>query len=164
MIRKKGGIIMHLLLVDDEERFLNTTSKLLTQKGLMVFTAKNGPDALELLKHQNIHVVLLDLKMPGMDGITTLREIKCHFPLVEVIILTGHGTVESAVKALKSGATDYLSKPVDIDELIAKTEEAFAKYRRLEEKIFLAQNIYETRKALYMKSPKEVFKVSDFKK
>jgi DNA-binding NtrC family response regulator len=155
---------MQLLLVDDEERFLSTTSKLLIQKGFKVFTATNGNDALEILKRENIHVVILDVKIPGMDGIATLKEIKCRFPLVEVIMLTGHGTVESAVKGLKSGATDYLSKPIDIDDLIAKAEEAFAKHRRLEEKILLAQSIYETRKAIYMKSPKEVLKVSDFKK
>jgi DNA-binding NtrC family response regulator len=155
---------MQLLLVDDEERFLSTTSKLLIQKGLKVCTATNGNDALEILKRENIHVVILDVKIPGMDGIAILKEIKCHFPLVEVIMLTGHGTVESAVKGLKSGATDYLSKPIDIDELIAKAKEAFEKHRRLEEKIILAQSIYETRKAIYMKSPKEVLKVSDFKK
>jgi DNA-binding NtrC family response regulator len=155
---------MQLLLVDDEERFLSTTSKLLIQKGLKVCTATNGNDALEILKRENIHVVILDVQIPGMDGIAILKEIKCHFPLVEVIMLTGHGTVESAVKGLKSGATDYLSKPIDIDELIAKAKEAFEKHRRLEEKIILAQSIYETRKAIYMKSPKEVLKVSDFKK
>jgi DNA-binding NtrC family response regulator len=153
---------MQLLLVDDEERFLSTTSKLLIQKGFKVFTATNGNDALEILNRETVHVVILDVKIPGMDGIATLKEIKSRFPLVEVIMLTGHGTVESAVKGLKSGATDYLSKPIDIDVLIAKAEEAFEKHRRLEEKILLAQSIYETRKAIYMKAPKEVLKVSDF--
>jgi DNA-binding NtrC family response regulator len=155
---------MQLLLVDDEERFLSTTSKLLIQKGFKVFTSTNGKDALEILQQENIHVVILDVIIPGMDGLVTLKEIKCRFPLIEVIMLTGHGTVESAVKGLKSGATDYLSKPIDIDDLIAKVEEAFSKHRRLEEKILLAQSIYETRKAIYMKAHKEVLKVSDFKK
>jgi DNA-binding NtrC family response regulator len=155
---------MQLLLVDDEKRFLSTTSKLLIQKGVKVFTATNGYDALEVLKQEKIHVVILDVNIPGMDGIATLKEIKCSFPLIEVIMLTGHGTVESAVEGLKSGATDYLSKPIDIDDLIVKAEEAFAKNRRLEEKILLAQSIYETRKAIYMKGSKEVLKVSNFKK
>jgi DNA-binding NtrC family response regulator len=155
---------MQLLLVDDEERFLSTTSKLLIQKGVKVFTATNGNDALEILKQEKIHVVILDVNIPGMDGIATLKEIKGLFPLIEVIMLTGHGTVESAVEGLKSGATDYLTKPIDIDDLIAKAEEAFEKHRRLEEKILLAQSIYETRKAIYMKGSKEVLKVSDFKK
>jgi DNA-binding response OmpR family regulator len=147
---------MQLLLVDDEERFLSTTSKLITQKGIKVFTATSGADALEILKRENIHVVILDVKMPGMDGMATLNEIKCRFPLVEVIMLTGHGTIESAVEGLKSGATDYLTKPIEIEVLIAKAKEAYVKHRRLEEKILMAQSIYERRKAIYMKSPKAV--------
>lgn len=146
---------MQLLLVDDEERFLSTTSKLLTQKGIKVFTADTGSDVLEILMKEDIHVVVLDVKMPGMDGIATLKEIKCRFPLIEVIMLTGHGTIESAVEGLKSGATDFLTKPIGIDVLIAKAKEAYVKHLRLEEKILLAQSIYEKRKAIYMKSPKE---------
>ncbi len=149
---------MQLLLVDDEERFLSTTSKLLNQKGIKVYTATSGTKALEILKHVDIHVVIMDVKMPGMDGITALKEIKCRFPLIEVIMLTGHGTIESAVEGLKSGATDFLTKPIRIDRLIAKAKEAYVKQRRLEEKIRLAQSIYETRKAMYMRSPKDGLK------
>lgn len=149
---------MKLLLVDDEERFLKTTSKMLSQKGIKVLTARSGEDALAVLKKENIHVVIMDVKMPGMDGIATLKEIKRLFPLVEVIMLTGHGTIESAVEGLKSGATDFLTKPIGIDDLIAKVKEAFEKKRRLEEKIFMAQSIYERRKAIYTKSPKDGLK------
>jgi DNA-binding NtrC family response regulator len=143
---------MKMMLVDDEERYLSTTQKLLSKKGYDVLTASSGSEALEKLNMQNIHVVVLDVKMPGMDGIETLREIKKQFPLVEVIMLTGHATVESAVDGLKSGATDYLMKPADIDDLINKAEEAFAKRQRLEEKIRMAQS----RKI--MKSPREILK------
>ncbi len=129
-----------IMLVDDEERYLSTTQKLLSKKGYDALTAGSGTEALEKLKTQNIHVVILDVKMPGMDGIETLREIKKHFPLVEVIMLTGHATVESAVDGLKAGATDYLMKPVDIDEIVNKAEEAFAKRQRLEEKIRTASS------------------------
>lgn len=139
-----------LMLVDDEERFLRTTSKLLARKGFRVFVAASGAEALENLKQHNIHVVILDVKMPNMDGIATLKEIKRNFPLVEVIILTGHGTLESAVEGLKSGATDYLTKPIDIDDLIARVKEAFEKRRRLEEKIRMAHT------KLYQKSSTEV--------
>jgi DNA-binding NtrC family response regulator len=97
---------MKIMLVDDEERFLATTQKLLTRKGIDVVTAASGAEALELLNRQNIHVVILDVKMPGMNGNETLKEIKTRFPLVEVIMLTGHATVESAIDGLKSGATD----------------------------------------------------------
>lgn len=130
---------MKMMLVDDEERFLSTTKKLLVRKGYDVLTAASGVEALENLSAHNVHVVVLDVKMPGMDGIETLREIKKRFPLVEVIMLTGHATVEAAVDGLKAGATDYLMKPADIDELIGKAEEAFEKRERLEQKIRVAQ-------------------------
>jgi len=126
---------MKLMLVDDEERLLSSIAKLLSKKGIDVVTATSGAEAIEKLKHQTIHVVILDVKMPGMDGNETLVEIKRLFPMVEVIMLTGHATVESAVDGLKFGATDYLMKPIGIDELIQKAEEAFEKRVRLEEKI-----------------------------
>ncbi len=129
---------MKLMLVDDEERFLTTTQKLLNKKGYEVSIASSGIEALEILEKKIIHVVVLDVKMPGMDGIETLKEIKSRFPLVEVIMLTGHATVESAVDGLKSGASDYLMKPTGLDELIQKAEEAFGKWQRMEEKIRLA--------------------------
>jgi len=143
---------MKLMLVEDEERFLISTTKLLSKKGYDVETALSGSEALEKLDRKNLHVVILDVKMPGMDGIEALREIKTRFPLVEVIMLTGHATVESAVDGLKSGATDYLMKPIGIDELIQKAEEAFEKRQRLEEKIRMAQS------KKYMKSPREILK------
>lgn len=146
---------LKIMLVDDEERFLSTTKKLLSRKGYEVQTAASGSEALERLAVENIHVVILDVKMPGMDGVTTLKEIKKRFPLVEVIMLTGHATVESAVDGLKSGATDYLMKPADIDDLVGKAEEAFEKRQRVEEKIRVAQ----TRR--FMKSPREILKESE---
>jgi DNA-binding NtrC family response regulator len=146
---------MKLMLVDDEERFLSTTEKLLSRKGFSVETAGGGAEALEKLEKGTFHVVVLDVKMPEMDGIETLKQIKQRFPLVEVIMLTGHATVESAVDGLKSGATDYLMKPTDIDDLVAKAEEAFEKRQRLEEKIRLAQS------KRYMKSPREIIKSAE---
>jgi DNA-binding NtrC family response regulator len=143
---------MKIMLVDDEERFLSTTKKLLIKKGYETLTAASGAEALETLKQKNIHVVILDVKMPGMDGIATLKEIKKQFPLVEVIMLTGHATVESAIEGLKSGAIDYLMKPTEVDDLLQKAEEAFEKRQRLEEKIRLAQ----ARK--FMKSPREIIR------
>ena len=143
---------MKMMLVDDEERFLSTTKKLISRKGYEIVTASSGAEALEELGSSNIHVVILDVKMPGMDGMETLKAIKKKYPLVEVIMLTGHGTVESAVDGLKSGATDYLMKPTDVNELIKKAEEAFEKRQRLEEKIRMAQS------RLYMKSPREIIR------
>ncbi len=126
---------MRLMLVDDEERYLQTTKKLIEKMGYQVFTAQSGKEALETLKFQNIHVVILDIKMPGMDGNETLKAMKSLDPLVEVIMLTGHTTVDSVINGSKSRAYDYLMKPTDIDEIIAKAIEAFEKRQRLEDKI-----------------------------
>ena len=131
---------MKMLLVDDEERFLSTTQKLLSRKGYDILTASSGAEALDILRTHNIHVVILDVKMPGMDGIETLQAIKRNYPLVEVIMLTGHGTIDSAVEGLKSGATDYLTKPTDVQDLIEKAEAAFGKRQVLEDKIRVAQS------------------------
>ena len=144
-----------MMLVDDEERFLSTTKKLLSKKGYEVITAASGAEALDALRFNEIHVVILDVKMPGMDGIETLKAIKRSHPLVEVIMLTGHATVESAVEGLKSGATDYLMKPTDVQDLILKAEEAFGKRKVLEEKIRVAQ----TRS--FMKSPREILRETE---
>jgi len=143
---------MKIMLVDDEERFLKTTSKLIEKKGYGVVTAQSGEEALEKLKPQNVHVVILDVKMPGMDGNTTLKAIKTLYPLVEVIMLTGHGTMDSAIDGLKSGAFDYLVKPADIDDIMEKAREAFEKRHRLEEKIRFAQS------KKFMRSPREILK------
>ncbi|MBU0988540.1 MAG: response regulator [Proteobacteria bacterium] len=129
---------MKMMLVDDEERFLFGITKLLAKKGYDVITKTSGAEAIETLKRKTVHVVVLDVRMPGMDGIETLIEIKRLFPMIEVIMLTGHATVESAVDGLKFGASDFLMKPIDIDELLQKAEEAFEKRQRLEEKIRMA--------------------------
>jgi DNA-binding NtrC family response regulator len=134
----KGGICLEtlkLMLVDDEERYLQTTAKLLEKKGIEVVTAQSGEQALELLKTHDVHVVILDVKMPGMDGFKTLRAIKTLYPPVEVIFLTGHATMDSAIEGLQFGAFDYVMKPADIDGIVDKAYEAFEKRQRLDERI-----------------------------
>lgn len=126
---------MQVLLVDDEERFLATTKALLEKKGVATLTAVNGVEAIKALESHRVDVVVLDVKMPGPDGVEVLRKIKQRFPLVEVIMLTGHATVESAVEGLKMGAFDYVTKPCDIAELLAKANDACARKRAAEEKI-----------------------------
>ncbi|MCJ8500175.1 response regulator [Desulfatitalea alkaliphila] len=130
---------MRIMLVDDEERFLQTTQKLLAKQGHEAIVATSGSECLEKLKHELVHVVILDVKMPGMDGVETLKRIKQRFPMVEVIMLTGHATAESAVEGLKSGASDYLVKPADVEVLIGKAEEAFQRRMALESKIQTAE-------------------------
>jgi DNA-binding response OmpR family regulator len=130
---------MKMMLVDDEERFLTTTTKMLARLGYDAITASSGMECLQKLGQELIHVVILDVKMPGLDGMETLKRIKQQFPMVEVIMLTGHATAEAAVEGLKSGATDYLVKPTDIEVLIAKAEAAFQKRVDLESKIRMVE-------------------------
>ena len=126
---------IQLLLVDDEERFLHTTKILLEKRGVVTFTATNGADALKAMDAHRIDVVILDVKMPGIDGVEVLRKTKQKYPLVEVIMLTSHASVESAVEGLKLGAFDYVKKPCDISDLITKVNEAYDKKHAMEEKI-----------------------------
>jgi len=130
---------MRIMLVDDEERFLQTTQKMISKKGYDALIAASGAECLKKLEEELVHVVILDVKMPGMDGVETLKHIKQRFPLVEVIMLTGHATAESAVEGLKLGATDYLTKPTSIEDLITKAEEAYNKRVVLEQKIQMAE-------------------------
>jgi DNA-binding NtrC family response regulator len=132
--------IANVLLVDDEVDFVETFSERLHMRNLEISKAFSGKEALKVLKkNQTIEVVILDVKMPEMDGIDALAEIKKRYPLVEVIMLSGHSTVESAIEGMKKGAFDYLMKPCDIDQIIAKVGEAAAKKRQHEEKIIQAR-------------------------
>ncbi|MBT3807117.1 MAG: response regulator [Desulfobacula sp.] len=131
---------MKLLLVDDEKAFLDTITKRLEKRDLKVSAVYSGKDALIRLENdKTIEVVILDVKMPGIDGIQTLIEIKKKFPLVEVIMLTGHATVETAIDGMQIGAFDYLMKPCDIDVLVAKVNDAASKKKGHEEKIMEAR-------------------------
>lgn len=110
--------VINVLVVDDEERFRNTLAKLLTAQGMRVDTADGGPSALEKLKAESFDIVLLDVKMPGMSGQDTLPEIKKIDPDIEVIILTGHASVDIAAEMIARGGSDYLLKPYPMDELL----------------------------------------------
>ncbi|MBU1277388.1 MAG: response regulator [Proteobacteria bacterium] len=131
-----------VLLVDDEVPFVETMAKRLAKRELTVETAFSGKEALEKLDSggpSRHDVVILDVKMPGMDGLETLAAIKAKHPNVEVIMLTGHATVESAIEGMKGGAYDYLMKPCEMDLLMAKVSEAVAKKRAHEAKILDAR-------------------------
>ena len=125
----------NVLLVDDELEFLETLVKRLTKRGLNISTAKSGEEALKIIRGKGIDVAVLDVRMPGMDGIQTLREIKKIDPLMEVIMLTGHASIEVAIEGMELGAFDYLMKPADIDELFYKLQDAFKKKTIQQEKI-----------------------------
>jgi DNA-binding NtrC family response regulator len=131
-----------VLIVDDEVPFVETLVKRLAKRDVRVDFAFSGQQALEKLAASGptkTDVVILDVKMPGMDGLETLAEIKEKHPLIEVIMLTGHATVESAIEGMKQGAFDYLMKPCDVKVLLEKINEATAKKRQHEEKILEAR-------------------------
>lgn len=130
------------LVVDDEVQFVETLVKRLAKRGVKVNSAHSGQEALDILAGSGAtrtDVVILDVKMPGMDGLETLAAIKEEHPLIEVIMLTGHATVESAIEGMKHGAYDYLMKPCDLDLLMEKLSEAAAKKREHEAKILEAR-------------------------
>jgi DNA-binding NtrC family response regulator len=114
-----------VLLVDDEERFRITTSKLLGVRGFETLPVGNAKEALDELWRTDYDVVVLDVRMPGMSGIEALAEIKRIRPGVEVIILTGHASVDAAVEIMRLGGYEYLLKPCPIDDLVEKIEAAF---------------------------------------
>ena len=118
---------LNVLFVDDEEDFLETLLKRMKKRDVNVGGVESGEKALELLESEPVDVIVLDVRMPGMDGIQTLREIKKRYPLVEVIMLTGHASLEVAIEGMELGAFDYLMKPVDIDELLYKIQDAYKK-------------------------------------
>ena len=129
-----------ILFVDDEKPFVETMMKRLRKREMDVMPAYDGQEALQFLEQNSgIEVVILDIKMPKMDGMTALKEIKSKYPLIEVIMLTGHATVETGIEGMKMGAFDYLMKPCEMDQLIAKVNEAAKRKRDQEEKIMEAR-------------------------
>lgn len=128
-----------ILLVDDEKDFVEMLALRLEAAGENVLKAYDGQQCLDLLDQKQIDVVVLDIKMPGMDGIQTLKAIKSRHPLVEVILLTGHGTTETAIKGMKLGAFDYLLKPADFDDLTQKLAGARRKKEEQDERIRQAE-------------------------
>jgi DNA-binding NtrC family response regulator len=113
-----------ILLVDDETEFTDSMSHLLRNRGYQVTAVNSGENAIKALKQGRYDVMVLDLKMPGMDGMTTLREAKKLDLFTETLILTGHATVDTALEAIKLGAYDYLTKPCEIGDLVLKIQGA----------------------------------------
>ncbi len=114
-----------VLIVDDEEDFVETIVKRLIDRGLDAIGVTSGREALELMDGKEFDVAVLDVKMPGMDGIETLREMKKKNPSMEVIMLTGHGSVESGIQGLQLGAYNYVMKPVPLNDLLKQMNQAY---------------------------------------
>jgi CheY-like chemotaxis protein len=132
--KEKAMKEFNVLVVDDEQEFRDITVKRLEKRGLKVQGAESGEKALEILEHSYTDVVLLDVKMPGIDGIETLRQIRAMKPLVEVVLLTGHASVDSGIEGMKLGAFDYLMKPIELEPLLEKLADAYEKKRFIRKK------------------------------
>ncbi|MBW1990083.1 MAG: sigma-54-dependent Fis family transcriptional regulator, partial [Deltaproteobacteria bacterium] len=131
-----------VLIVDDEPTILQSLSGILADEGFEVLCAENGYEALKKLSKFSPDIVLLDIWMPGLDGLETLDEIKRQLPFVPVILITGHGTIETAVQATKAGAFDFIEKPLSIEKVVVAINNAL-NFRRLEE-----ENRYLRKKTL----------------
>jgi DNA-binding NtrC family response regulator len=129
-----------VLIVDDEKDFLETLVNRLGKRNIEATGVPSGEEAVDLMKKKHFDVVILDITMPGgMDGIEALREIKKIQPLAEVILLTGHASVETSIEGMKMGAFDYLLKPIKLEELLAKMAQAFEKKNAHDQKIRAAR-------------------------
>jgi DNA-binding NtrC family response regulator len=115
---------LRILLVDDEEDFASTLAERLTLRGFQAEVATSGVDALKYVRENDFSILIIDVKMPGIDGLGLMAEVKRKRPDLPVILLTGHGSVADAETGMKEGAFDYLMKPIDIDELIEKIRNA----------------------------------------
>jgi DNA-binding NtrC family response regulator len=124
-----------VLLVDDEKDFAEALAQRLGMRGFDVKTCFSGDEALNLVQEHEFDVIVLDVLMPGKDGVETLREIKCLKPLIHVIMLTGHATVETAIEGMKLGAHDFLIKPTATTDLLEKITKAYNLKTEHEERI-----------------------------
>ena len=136
-----------VLLVDDETDFLSTLAERLEARGLKVSTATSGEDAVANADKEGFDLIVLDLAMPGIDGLETLKRIKAKQPDAEIIMLTGQGSIKTSIEAMKLGAEDFLQKPVNISELMDKISEAKDK-RML---VLQAKSVKEIEKILHTK-------------
>jgi DNA-binding NtrC family response regulator len=138
----------NVLLVDDEEKFLDVLSQRLGARGLDAVTATTGEEALVKIKDKNFDAIILDIMMPGMGGIETLKRIRKENPELQIIMLTGRGSVDKAVEAMKEGAIDFLEKPADIEKLLEKIENA-----RQKKTLLVMKNIEEKVKGISQRRP-----------
>jgi DNA-binding NtrC family response regulator len=127
---------IHLLLVDDEKDFIETVAQRLNNKGFKATLVFNGQDAFKkIATDETIDVIIMDISMPVVDGLESLQRIKKKRPLIEIIMLTGHATIQSAIESIKFGAFDYLMKPIELDALIEKINIAVGRKRDRENQI-----------------------------
>jgi DNA-binding response OmpR family regulator len=122
-----AAVPCRVLLVDDEVEFVEALARRLTRRGYVLTVAHDGEEATRVARDAPPDVVVLDLRLPGADGVTVLRQLKRAHPATEFILLTGHGSAASGIEGMRHGAFDYLLKPVEIDELCERLQAAWAR-------------------------------------
>ncbi len=130
---------INILLVDDEIEFVETLAKRLNKRGFNVSYVTSAKEAIKRIKNEPYDVAIIDVRMPEMDGITLLGEIKQMQPLLEVLLLTGYASIQSGIEGMKKGAFDYLMKPTDMDELVKKIRDAYERKKQQDDKISKAE-------------------------
>jgi DNA-binding NtrC family response regulator len=148
---------INLLIVDDEEQFLQSISKSLQVRDFNVIAVDRGEKAIEAARENPIDVALVDLKMPGINGEETLKALKAEHRWMEVVILTGHGTIDSAVECTRSGAYSYLQKPCSMDELLESLINAY-KNKVMNKKKIEDKKMTELLKISLANSPREILR------
>jgi len=148
---------INLLFVDDEQQFLDSMKKQLEIRGFNVVAVDRGEKALEAARSCAVDVALVDLKMPGLDGEATLKALKDEHKWMEVVILTGHGSVDSAVGTMQSGAYSYLQKPCKLDQLMEVLQEAYKK-KVMNKKQIEEKQMNEMLKLAQSSSPRDILK------
>lgn len=141
-----------ILIIDDEEHMRRILCKALEQEGYEADMAGDGPDGLDLLNRREMDLVLLDMKLPTMDGMEVLKSIKELYPALPVIVITAYGSIEMAVAAIKAGAADYITKPFDMDELILQVKKALEVHRLMNEVEFLRSELSQKYKDVLLSS------------
>src|SRR5438132_2929600 len=132
-----------VLIVDDETALAETMAEALERSGYDVVTANSGAEGLRILERQEPSVILTDLKMEGMDGLTLLKKAKQELPDAEVVVITGHGDVQTAVEAMRAGAANYVQKPVGLEELRTMVDKAADRFRLGQDNRQLKQQLDE---------------------
>ena len=148
---------INLLIVDDEVSFLDSIRKSLEARDFNVIAVDRGEKAIEAAKKNPIDVALVDLKMPGINGEETLKALKAEHSWMEVVILTGHGTIDSAVECTKIGAYSYLQKPCDLNELLEALKNAYKK-KVMNKKMIAEKKIDELLKISLSGSPRDILR------
>ena len=148
---------INLLFADDEEKFLEAMTKRLEARDFNVIAVNRGEKAIEAARNNPVDIALLDLRMPGMQGEETLKALKKENPWMEVVILTGHGNIDSAVECTKMGAHSYLQKPCDLDQLMEVLKEAYKK-RVMNKTQIKAGRMEELLKVAQSASPMEMLR------